>query len=65
LLLTLGIALVKALETIFLTALYDYAATGRIGGDYTDAMLQGAYVAKGERGGWSKRPDAAPHRAGW
>jgi len=65
LLLTFGIAVVKALETIFLTALYDYAATGRVGGDYGDQMVQGAYVAKNERGGWSKRRYVAPHRASW
>jgi hypothetical protein len=65
LLLTFGFATVKALETIFLTALYDYAATGRIGGDYNDRMISGAYVAKNERGGWGKRPYAATHRVGW
>ncbi len=65
LLLTFGIAVVKALETIFLVALYDYAATGRIGSDFGDQIIQGAYVAKNERGGWNKGHYAAPHRAGW
>ena len=55
-LLTFGIAVVKALETIFMVALYDFAATGRIAGDYNDQMIHGAYVAKDERGRWSSRP---------
>ena len=64
-LLSLGVAVVKALEAIFLTALYDYAATGRVGREYTGEMLQGAYVAKSRRGGWGKQPVTASHRAGW
>jgi hypothetical protein len=64
-LLTFGIAVVKALEVIYLTALYDYAATGRVGGDYSDQMLQGAYVGKKQRGGWNKQRYAAPNRASW
>ena len=55
-LLTFGIAVVKALETIFMVALYDFAATGRIAGDYYDQMIHGAYVAQDERGRWSSRP---------
>jgi len=65
LLITFGIAVVKALEVIFLTALYDYAATGRMGGDFNEQMIHGAYVAKNQRGGWSKRQYATSHRAGW
>jgi len=49
-LLTLGIATVKALETIFVVALYDYAVTGRVGGDFSEAMVRDAYVAKQDRG---------------
>ncbi|HWC30879.1 MAG TPA: DUF6159 family protein [Dehalococcoidia bacterium] len=64
LLFTLGVAVVKSLETIFVTALYDYAATGRIGGDYNEQMIHGAYVQKNQRGGWSKRY-TSPHRASW
>jgi hypothetical protein len=55
---------VKSLETIFVTALYDYAATGRIGGDYNEQMIHSAYVQKNQRGGWSKRY-TSPHRASW
>jgi hypothetical protein len=63
LLLSLGFAVVKALEVIFLAALYDYAATGRVAGDYSDEMLSGAYVARKQRGGWHKRRTPATHRS--
>jgi Family of unknown function (DUF6159) len=53
--LTFGIATVKALETIFLVALYDYAATGRVGDDFTGSMIREAYVSKQDRGRF--RPD--------
>jgi hypothetical protein len=49
-LLTLGVATVKALETIFVVTLYDYAATGRIGGGFSDSMVRDAYVSKQDRG---------------
>jgi len=49
-LLTLGIALLKALECVFVVTLYDFAATGRIGGEFSDAMVQDAYVSKQNRG---------------
>jgi hypothetical protein len=52
---TLGLAVVKALETIFKVTLYDFAATGRIGGGYTDSMVRDAYVSKQDRGRF--RPD--------
>jgi Family of unknown function (DUF6159) len=48
--LTLGVAMVKALETIFTVALYDYAATGRIGGGFLDSMVRDAFVSKQDRG---------------
>jgi hypothetical protein len=49
-LLTLGVAMVKALETIFMVTLYDFAATGRIAGGFSDTMLREAYVSKQDRG---------------
>jgi hypothetical protein len=49
-LLTVGFAMVKALEIIFTVTLYDYAATGRIGGGFSDSMVQDAYVSKQDRG---------------
>jgi hypothetical protein len=49
-LLTLGLAAVKALEVIFTVTLYDYAATGRIGGGFSDSMVRDAYVSKQDRG---------------
>jgi Family of unknown function (DUF6159) len=49
-LMTFGFATIKALETIFLVALYDFAATGRIGGGFSDSMVRDAYVAKESRG---------------
>jgi len=49
-LLTLGIATVKALETIFMVTLYDYAATGRIAIGFSDTMVREAYVSKQDRG---------------
>ena len=49
-LLTLGLATLKALETVYLVALYDYSATGRIGGGFTDSMLRDAWVSKQDRG---------------
>jgi hypothetical protein len=59
-LLTLGIATVKALETIFTVTLYDYAATGRIGGGFSDSMVQDAWVSKQDKGRFrenmAKRP---------
>ena len=49
-LLTLGLATVKALEVIFTVTLYDYAATGRIGGGFSDSMVQDAWVSKQDKG---------------
>ena len=63
LLLTLGVAMVKALETIFVVTLYDYAATGRIGGGFSDSMVQDAYVSKQERGRF--RPNQVQRPAGY
>jgi Family of unknown function (DUF6159) len=54
-LLTFSVATVKALETIFVVALYDYAVTGRIGNDFTGSMVRDAYVSKQDRGKF--RPD--------
>lgn len=53
-LLTLAVALVKALEIIYRVALYDYAATGRIGGGFSESMVQDAYVSKRERGAFRR-----------
>lgn len=61
-LLTLGLATVKALETVFTVALYDYAATGRIGGGFSASMVRDAYVAKQDRGRF--RRDEAERPAG-
>jgi hypothetical protein len=49
-LLTLGVATVKALEVIFTVTLYDYAATGRVGGGFSDSMVQDAWVSKQDKG---------------
>jgi hypothetical protein len=62
-LLTLGVATVKALETIFMVTLYDYAATGRIGGGFSDSMVQDAYVSKLDRGRF--RPDQVERPGGY
>jgi hypothetical protein len=62
-LLVLGIATVKALETVFLVALYDFAATGRMGGDFNDAIVRDAYVEKKQRGAW--KDHAYSGRTGW
>jgi hypothetical protein len=65
LLLAFGVAVVKALQTIFLTALYDFAATGRIGGDFSETMVRDAYVGKDQRGRWDKRRAVPSHRGSW
>lgn len=59
---TLGFAMVKALETIFTVALYDFAATGRIAGGFSDSMVREAYVSKQDRGRF--RPDEVERPAG-
>ncbi len=45
-----GLPVLKAMEVIFNVALYNYAATGRGGGDFSDDTLRAAYVDKDDRG---------------
>ena len=49
-LLTLGLATVKSLDIIYKVTLYDYAATGRVGGGFSGSMVQDAYVSRQDRG---------------
>jgi hypothetical protein len=48
-----GVAVLKAMETIFTVALYNYAVTGRGDGDFPEETLRGAYVPREERGPFS------------
>ncbi len=63
-LLTLGVTTVMALEIIYRVTLYDYAATGRIGGGFSDSMVQDAYVSKRDRGAFRRDQIERPTRYG-
>ena len=45
-----GLPVLKAMEVIFNVALYNFAATGRGGGDFPDDTLRSAYVDRNDRG---------------
>jgi hypothetical protein len=45
-----GVAVLKAMETIFAVALYNYATTGRGDGEFPEDTLRGAYVQRSQRG---------------